>query len=222
MIETPDLTVEAKSASITQERTDIVAAPARFVHPERIVACYDGAITLDIARDLQCSDRVQQQLTILLMDHFELSALPDLTHLDDADLALMTASFEQIGDLVSLAGAVFWSHVFASEIRTSEVAAMKRRFGETIFQTAIAHRDLAGNLPGPDDLAALEALMASDGLRCIASWHEALPARIGAWARLRHASDSLPSPDTTHGKFGPAIIRRLAADLPRLHKDGAQ
>lgn len=225
MTETSQMRNEANLASAAHDWTDMMAAPARYVHPERIVACYNGAITIEIATNLQASKRIQRHLAILLTDHFELSALPDLAQLDEADLILMTSPADQISDLVLLAGAIFWSHVFASEIRTNEVAEMKRRVGETGFQRALANRDLASNLPGPDDLGALEAMVTSDGLGCIAGWHEALPARIGAWARLKHANDSvlMPSLDAAHRKLGPLIMRRLAANLPsRLLKDEVQ
>lgn len=209
---------EATIASVAHDWKNIMAAPARFVHPERIVACYDGAISLGIATSLQASERVERPLAILLMDHFDLSALPDLAQLDEADLILMTSPAGQIENLVPLAGAIFWSHVFAGEIRTNEVAEMKRLIGEAAFQTALANRDLASNLPGPDDRGALETMMASDGIRCVAAWHDALPHCLGAWARLKHANDSLLAtlPDLVHRELGPEIMRRLAAKLLSL------
>jgi hypothetical protein len=214
--ESPQRQNEANLATAAQDWTDMMAAPARYVHPERIVACYNGAITIEIATRLRASKRIQRHLAILLTQHFELSALPDLAQPDDADLLLMTSPAEQISDLVLLAGAIFWSHIFASEIRTNAVAEMKRRVGETGFQRALANRDLASNLPGPNDLCALEAMVTNDGLGCIAGWHDALAARLRPWARLKHANDSglTPSLNAAHRKLGPLIMRRLAASLP--------
>lgn len=225
MTETSEMRNEAPLATAAHDWTNMIAAPARYVHTERIVACYNGAIPIETAMKLQASKRIQRHLAILLTDHFELSALPELAQLDEADLILMTSRAEQISDLVLPAGAIFWSHVFASEIRTNEVAEMKRRVGETGFQTALANRDLASNLPGPDDLGALEALVTSDGLGCIAGWHDALPAHLRPWARLKHANDSvlMPSPEAAHRKLGPSIMRRLAANLPsRIPQDEVQ
>ncbi|MGH6858897.1 MAG: type III secretion protein [Phyllobacterium sp.] len=202
--------------------TSVMATPVRFVHPARIVSCYDGAISLDIARQLQMSDRVQRQLTNLLMDHFDLPDLSEPVEMDQADLGLMAASAEQISSLVPLAGAIFWSHIFVAEIRTHEVSEMKRRIGETAFQFALANRDLAGNLPAPENLDGLETAMEQDGYRCLASWHDALPQRLGSWARLKHASDRLlvSAPEAGQRELGLAIMRRLASNLPELSAQG--
>lgn len=191
-----------------------MATPARLVHPERIVACYDDAISVDLAVRLQASDRIQRQLAILLMDRFALPDLPAPVNLDEADLSLMAAPAEQISILAPLAGAVFWAHFFASEIRTNEVAEIKRRIGDTAFQTALANRDLASNLPAPESLDTLETSVEADGYRCLASWHAALPSAIGAWARLKHANDRFltPFPDARHRVLGAAIMRRLATN----------
>jgi hypothetical protein len=216
--ETPDTSsVQAKTgpSPVAQDWTGAMAMPARLVHPERLIACYDDAISLDVAVQLQSSDRVQRQLAILLMDHFGLPNLPDPADLDQADLSLVAAPAEQISALVPLAGAVFWAHVLASEIRASEVAEIKRRIGDGAFQTALANRDLSSNLPGPDNLDTLQAAVDGDGYRCLTSWHHALPSGAGAWARLKHANDKffVPFPEPRERVLGASIMRRLALSL---------
>ena len=218
MSETPDtnsMQAQAGSSPVAQDWAGAMVMPSRLVHPERIIACYDDAISLDVAAQLQRSDRVQRQLAILLMDHFGLPAMPDPAGLDEADLSLMAAPADQISALVPLAGAVFWAHVLASEIRTSEVAEIKRRIGDDAFQTALANRDLAGNLPGPDNLDALQAAVDADGYRCLTGWHHALPSGAGAWARLKHANDKffVPFEEPRQRALGASIMRRLALSL---------
>lgn len=206
---------EAASAPSGQpDWNSLISTPAKLVHPERIVACYDGVISSDVAAQLQASRRVQRQLTSLLMDRFALPELPAPMSIDPADVHLISIRADQIAALIPLAGAVFWAQFLASEIRTNEVTEIKRRIGEVAFQAALANRDLAGNLPSPDSLDALEANLEADGYRCLASWHATLPAAIGAWARLKHANDRslIPFPDAKQRALGAAIMRRLAVN----------
>ncbi|EJN03658.1 hypothetical protein [Phyllobacterium sp. YR531] len=216
MSETRNISNEASGPIAAQpDWNDLVSNPAKLVHPERIATCYDNVITSEVAKQLQASDRVQRQLAILLMDRFALPELPQAASLELDDINLMVQPADRISELIPLAGAVFWSQFLAGEIRTNEVAELKRRIGETAFHAALSNRDLAGNLPSPENLDALEATLEADGYRCLASWHAALPSAIGAWARLKHASDRslTPFPDTRQRGLGATIMRRLAANL---------
>jgi hypothetical protein len=213
--ETSDTATEEPDAPSAQpDWSSLAAAPAKLVHPERIAACYDNVISSDVAAQLQASGRVQRQLALLLMEHFSLPELPGPASLDPADIHLMASSADRISTLIPLAGAIFWAQFLAGEIRTSEVAEIKRRIGETAFQAALSNRDLAGNLPPPESLDALEVNLEADGYRCLASWHAALPSATGAWARLKHANDRslVPFSDARQCDLGAAIMRRLAAD----------
>ncbi|MHC1551785.1 type III secretion protein [Phyllobacterium sp. K27] len=213
MSEGPGTASEAAQASSGQpDWSALISNPAKLVHPERVVACYDGVISPEVASQLQASSRVQRQLKSLLMDRFALPDLPASMSVDPADVHLLASPADQIATLIPLAGAVFWAQFLASEIRTNEVTEIKRRIGEAAFQAALANRDLAGNLPPPESLDALEASLEADGYRCLASWQAALPAAIGAWARLKHANDRslTPFPDAKHRALGAAIMRRLA------------
>lgn len=205
---------EARASSGHSDWSTLISNPAKLVHPERIVACYDGVISPEVASQLQASSRVQRQLTSLLMDRFALPELPAPMNIDPADVHLMASPADQIVTLIPLAGAVFWAQFIASEIRTSEVTEIKRRIGEAAFQAALANRDLAGNLPSPESLDTLEVNLEADGYRCLASWQVALPAAIGTWARLKHANDRslTPFPDARQRALGAAIMRRLAVN----------
>lgn len=205
---------EAKSSSLIDNWSNIHSAPARFVHPERIVSCFDKIISSQLAKRLQASDRVQEQLKILLMDHFDLPDPSSLTEIDQVDLGLLSKPAEYIAGLVPLAGAIFWANIFTAEIRTDKIAAMKRSIGESAFQIALANRDLASGLPGPDDL---DAAIERDGNNCLLSWHITLPSAVRAWAQLKHADDTFLSVHTNvkdQGR-GVAIIRRLASQYPQ-------
>ncbi|MEP7456712.1 type III secretion protein [Phyllobacterium sp. SB3] len=216
MSEVPGTESEAADSLSGQgDWNTFVSNPAKLVHPERIAACYDNVISREVAAKLQASSRVQQQLALLLMDHFALPELTEPASLDPADIQLMVRPADQISTLIPLAGAVYWAQFLASEIRTNEVAEIKRRIGEEAFQAALSNRDLAGNLPAPESLDTLEINLETDGYHCLASWHAALPAAVGAWARLKHANDRslTPFPDAKQRALGAAIMRRLASHL---------
>ncbi len=217
MSETPETIRNATPVPTGQtDWNSLVSNPAKLVHPERIIACYDGVISRELASGLQASGRVQRQLTLLLMDHFALPELSAPESLDPADGYLMACSADEIAALIPLAGAVFWAQFLASEIRTNEVSEIKRRIGETAFQAALANRDLAGNLPAPESLDALEVNLEADGYQCLASWHAMLPASMGAWARLKQANDRSLTPfsDAKQCALGAAIMRRLVMANP--------
>lgn len=193
----------------------LTSAPARLVHPQRIVSCYEDALTLDVAVKLQACDRVQPQLALLVAEQFGLAQSSALLDLAPEDLALMRLAPAQLDELVVIAGAAYWAHVFAAEIRTSEVALMKQAIGEAAFKFALANRDLAGHLAHPGSTDNLIAAVRRDGLHCIGSWHASLPGGLAGWARLKHASDKEVQPfaEEAQRALGLAIMNRLAADL---------
>lgn len=187
-------------------------APARLVHPRHIVHAYDEAISIEAAARLQQSDRVQRPLARLLRDKYRLPDAGACAPPHAADLALLDLPRERVDEVSRLAGAVFWSHVLAGEIRSRAVAEMKARIGDLVFQRAVHNRDLASGRQPPGDLDALMRAIDADGRKCWASWQASLPQPLAAWLRLRDEADEDGAfSQADDAERGAAIVRRVAA-----------
>ncbi|PDT81132.1 type III secretion protein [Sinorhizobium sp. BJ1] len=188
-------------------------APARLVHPRHIVHAYDEAISLEAAARLQQSRRVQRPLARLLSEKYRLPEAGSCQRPAEEDLELLELSPEQIKQYSRLAGAVFWGHVLASEIRNRAVAEMKSRIGDLSFQLAVHNRELAaGHLP-PGDLDLLVQAIEADGRKCWASWQVSLPEPLAAWLRLRdETAEGIAFSAPTDSERGAVIVRRLVRD----------
>lgn len=186
-------------------------APARLVHHRHIVQAYDEAISIEAAVRLQQSDRVQRPLMRLLMDKFDLPDARLCPCPEPDDLKLLALSPEAVAHHSYLAGAVFWGHALAGEIRSREVALMKERVGDRAFRVAVDNRDLAAGHEIADGLDALMQAIDVDGRRCWASWQASLPAALAAWLRLRDETggDDASFPEPGDAATGAAIVRRL-------------
>jgi hypothetical protein len=189
-------------------------APARFVNPCHIVTAYDEAITVEAAVRLQQADRVQRPLMRLLMEKF---ALPDVSTCpvpEEDDLKLLALTPAAIAQHSYMAGAVFWGHVLAGEIRSREVASMKERIGDRAFRIAVDNRDLAAGHEAPDDIDTLIKAIELDGRKCWAAWQASLPGAVAAWLQLRDEADRdrVRFSDAADAAAGALIVRRLLRD----------
>ncbi|UTV41883.1 type III secretion protein (plasmid) [Ensifer adhaerens] len=187
-------------------------APARLVHPRHIVQAYDGAISVGAAVKLQQCDRVQRALARLLRDKFQLPEPSSCPRPAEEDLKLLALLPEQIEQHIRVAGAVFWSHVLAGEIRSREVAEMKSQIGEMAFQIALDNRDLAAGHLAPAGIDQLMQAIETDGRRCWASWQAALPEPLAAWMRLRYEADEDITLSQASEQRHAVIVRRLVQD----------
>lgn len=186
-------------------------APARLIHPRHIVTAFGEAITFEAAVRLQQSDRVQRSLCRLLMEKFDLPDVGSCPFPEEDDLKLLALAPSAVGQHSYLAGAVFWGHVLAGEIRSREVALMKERIGERAFRIGVDNRDLAAGLEPPGDLDALVQAIELDGRRCWAGWKTSLPDALAAWLRLTDEVDDygIHHAEAADRARGAAIIRRL-------------
>ncbi len=187
-------------------------APARLVHPRHIVQAYDEAISIETAARLQQSGRVQRPLARLLTEKYQLPEAGSCQRPAEEDLKLLELPRGRVEQYSRLAGAVFWGHVLAGEIRSRAVAEMKSRIGDLAFELAVHNRDLAADHPPPGDLDLLMQAIETDGRKCWASWQVSLPGPLTAWLRLwdEAADDAFSAP--TDAERGAAIVRRLARD----------
>ncbi|TCN34015.1 type III secretion protein [Sinorhizobium americanum] len=188
-------------------------APARLVQPRHIVHAYDEAISLETAARLQQSARVQRPLARLLGEKYRLPEPFSCPRPAEEDLQLLALPPERIEHYSHVAGAVFWGHVLAGEIRSREVAEMKSRIGDAAFQLAIHNRDLAAGHPPPGDRDHLMQAIETDGRKCWASWQASLPQPLAAWLRLRDETDEdIAFLQESDAERGAAIVRRLMQD----------
>lgn len=201
----------ATAAEMQSIWATICHAPARLIHPRHIVTAFGGAITVEAAPRLQQSDRVQRQLSRLLMEKFELPDVGSCPSPEEGDLKLLALSPSAVAQHSYLAGAVFWGHVLAGEIRSREVASMKERIGDRVFRIAVDNRDLAARHEPPGDLDSLIQAIELDGRKCWLDWRASLPDALAAWLRL---TDEVDNDGTRHAEAtdrtrGAAIVRRL-------------
>ncbi|MCA1489888.1 SctK family type III secretion system sorting platform protein [Sinorhizobium alkalisoli] len=190
------------------------SSPARLIHPRHIVIAYDEAITIEAAVRLQQSDRVQRPLLRLLMEKFELPDVGSCPSPEEDDLKLLALAPSAVVQHSYLAGAVFWGHVLAGEIRSREVAVMKERIGERAFRIAVENRDLAAGHEPPGDLDSLIKAIEDDGRKCWAGWQASLPGALAAWLRLMGEADEAEIRFSVAADIatGVAIVRRLLCD----------
>jgi hypothetical protein len=188
-------------------------APARLVDPRLIVQAFDNTIPIETAIRLQRSDRVQRPLARLISEKYRLPEPFSCPRPAEEDLQLLALPRAGIEHYSHAAGAVFWGHVLAGEIRSREVAEMKSRIGDAAFQLAIHNRDLAAGHPPPGDRDHLMQAIETDGRKCWASWQASLPQPLAAWLRLRDGADEETAfLQESDAERGAAIVRRLMQD----------
>ncbi|WP_153020358.1 hypothetical protein [Paramesorhizobium deserti] len=201
-----------KAREPAEQWAGIAATPLRFLHPSHIAACFNGVVTPKAAEQLAASPRIAKRLERLVADHHGLPAFPGEMAVDDGDLRLMRMSSDEFQEFAWSAGAIYWAHVLSGEIRANAVAALKEIVGEATFTLALAHRDLAGGEPKPDDPEALREHVQRDGDACLASWYASMPPALHAWLRLKLPEDYSLAPPASAEKREKclAIARRLA------------
>ncbi|WP_018238590.1 hypothetical protein [Ensifer sp. BR816] len=196
-------------------------APARLVGPRLIMQAFDNTIPIETAIRLQRSDRVQRPLARLISEKYRLPEPFSCPRPSEDDLELLAFPLERIEQYSHAAGAVFWGHVLAGEIRSREVAEMKSRIGDFAFQLAIHNRDLAAGHPPPGDRDQLMQAIETDGRKCWASWQASLPQPLAAWLRLRDgaANENIAFLQESDTERGAAIVRRLMQDKNKEAKE---
>ncbi len=186
---------------------------AATIDPERLSECFDRHIRPDLCARLKMSARLQERLSGIISARFDLLPLPHEWSGNEGDKALVLASPDALTEIVSRAGAIYWSAAIAGTVLAVDVAALRDEIGDELCRFAVKHRDLAApglSLPPRDRLS--EEISAA-GWRCLAAWCETADPAIGARVRLK-----LPPHDILDTAVrqdfrerGPQIIRRAAS-----------
>ena len=185
--------------------------PAVYVAPERLAACFGGAISVAACERMLATERLQVRLSALLAEQHAL-AEPDVHESDDLDRSVALASVDDLDDIALRSGAIYWAGALAGVILAQKAAALHDALGEELCAFAVASRDLAGPLQSLDPVEGIRERVLADGWRCLSAWCHALPAAIGMRVRLKLPPDDLidATPPPSFAETGPAIVRRAA------------
>ena len=188
--------------------------PAGYVEPQRLFACFGGAIGQEACERMLDTDRLKPRLSALLLEKHQLNAgsfrLED--EIEEADRIVALSSPDELDDLALQAGAVYWSDSFAGTILKSVIATLQEEIGEALYAFAVANRDLSGPVRPLVPLEGIRERIFADGWHCLGAWCHDLPAEVGTRVRLKLPPDDVidQAPDPAFAHLGAAIIRRVA------------
>ena len=191
-----------------------VASPLHSVHRARLQVCFDNlelpAATLDA---MLAQPRLRERLTRMLEQRFGLQPLDAIEPPQAADVPVATLGAPHLSELARRCGVVFWAHAFVREIRAPAVRALRERFGDALFDLALAEHTLACPVAAhemPTTLDTLAAAVARDGQACVNAWLAEQPRALAAWYRLKADEPAGAAPVTARIEhYGPPIVRRV-------------
>jgi hypothetical protein len=200
------------SPQTLQNWAAFAAEPVRYMHRDRVLACFAGAIAPGLVSEMQLVPRLQADLVDLVGSHYGLSALANDPGVDGSDLYLASMPREETAAFFQTCGAILWANAIAAEIRAPVIAAIKARIGARAFSKALENRDLAVNCARPPDIDALMANMERDGAACFALWLTGLPVSLKGWVELKFQPSDLevPAPSGEMADRARRVIERLA------------
>jgi hypothetical protein len=181
---------------------------ASYADAARLAECFDGAISEAACQRMLQSQRLQERLSKLLLEHYRLSCVADEPS-DEVDRAIALSSGEELDDLALRAGAIYWAGSLAAVIDGREAEALQAALGADLCTFAVANRDLAGPTRPLQPLEDIRDRVYADGLSCLGGWCQAMPGETGARVRIKLMPHELV--DRTAKPFieaGPAIVRR--------------
>ena len=189
--------------------------PAGYADSGRLAACFSDSLDAGFGNTLLANGRLQARLSTLITIHYGLPAWIGPEQCDELDRTIALLPVERLQPIIRRAGAIHWSPVIATAIRTHDVKKLHQEIGEDECAHAITSRDLANHDLPPVPLEELSGKVAEDGLRCFAAWCDAQPHGIGARVRLKLPASPIldetsPSPIDNRGA---AIVRAAASQL---------
>jgi hypothetical protein len=187
--------------------------PSAYMHTTRLAACFDRRIGVRLCERLQGASRLQDRLSVMIVEFYGLAAPIGPDAVSPADQKIATLPAASISNVVRRAGAVYWANAIAGAVRAEEVRWLRDRLGEAIHTFALENRKLSGSPEKLDMADGGDTRIVEDGVRCLAAWCRSQPAAIGERVRLK-SPPSLALDGAVQSPFneiGPAIIRCAAA-----------
>ncbi|WP_025855905.1 hypothetical protein [Pseudomonas sp. CHM02] len=173
--------------SLFERWQGLVAEPLQFVRGSSLVGCFADDLPEAVLQAMQAQPRFRQRLEQLLVSHYQLAPMDQLTTPVAADLPVLLLSPLQFAHLPRLCGAIWHASTLSREIRREVVNELREGLGAEVFVSALALRQLGGAadlLREPGEL--IEAID-RDGQGCVAAWLHAQHADWQGWLRLRFA-----------------------------------
>ena len=202
----------ARNASTTMDWATLMRQPAAYVDLARLDACFNNKVGMALCGRLRGAGRLQERLSATITEHYALPAPVAPEALSEADRAIALLGAEELADLVSRAGAIFWANAIANVVLAADVRWLHEQLGEELCALALANRNLAGPAPPLEPLDGVEARIREDGERCLAAWCRAQPAAVGVRVRLKRAPSAAldDAPQDPFAEIGAPIVRCAA------------
>ncbi|TWG99546.1 YOP protein translocation protein K (YscK) [Mesorhizobium sp. J18] len=188
--------------------------PASYAAVEHLEPCFDHAISRQACERLLADRRLNERLSGLLAQHYELPGMPAGAEqdLDPADRSIVLSDSQNIGEIVLRAGAIYWANTIAGTVLGREAAALHAALGSELCAFAVANKDLAGPRQPVEPSETLRDRIMADGWRCLAAWCRAIDPAISARFRLKLSpSAPLGEAEMPFAEIGPAVVRRVAS-----------
>jgi len=194
----------------------LLGQPLAFVDRRHLRRCFAENVAGTQIQALIESPRFQARLQALMLAHFQLQPLDQVSHPTEQDLPVLLLAPQDFARLPRLCGAIWHGATLGREIRREVVEHLRQGLGHEVFGLAIAHRQWGGAmdlLRQPDDLL---AAIDHDGARCVQAWFDEQPADLRDWLLLRLP---LPVAEGSASLADPGIVRRVAALLMPLSEN---
>jgi hypothetical protein len=190
-----------------------IRRPAEWIEPLRLNACFDNRCSPELCRRLKQTPRLQNRLSWLISENYELGPSLAALKMSDADRAIALTSQDDLIALVRRAGAIYSAKAIAGVVLAQQVKTLYAQLGEELYDFALKHQDLAGAKLQFEPLDTAGEQIEFDGLRCLSAWCHAQLDDTGKRVRLRlPASPALDDPpEQAFAEIGPSIVRRAAS-----------
>ncbi|KUM28951.1 hypothetical protein AU467_01495 [Mesorhizobium loti] len=183
--------------------------PAGYTDAARLAECFGGTIGEAACERMRQSQRLQERLSKLLLDHYGLSCAAG-EPADEADRMIALLSGEELEELALRSGAIYRAGSIAAVIDGREAAALQAALGADICSFAVANRDLAGPVQPLEPLEEVHGRVLADGLSCLGAWCQTMPRDTSMRVRLKLMPHELidQTAAVPFAEVGPAIVRR--------------
>jgi hypothetical protein len=179
---------------------------AASIPVDRLTALIAPGMSSAVMERLLEQPRFKSRLSRMMM------ARLDLPHDMSPDLRFAAFGAGDMKVAVCAAGAIWHHHVIRQVIAKSALHSLIDAIGERAHAIALANGDLAVTPTTTPSVANLVCSIQRAGFGCVEAWLAVVDAPIAELARLKLAAlDEAFELTDDHRRFGPTIVRRVAA-----------